>query len=377
MDGATGPAAEPPRPGDVLGSLASADEILALWPRMSDDDRDLVRRRVKADGVLVTAELFVCLAASVPEESWQVANPYVPTLFGPSWSRGLNVSPDAVVSLVEGPSSLPGPWLDQVVEDRWSLVMDSPLWEPMVTDVVHDAVATDRFSLERARSLHRRTCRDPDCVILELRPDSPWEMASRHLASPSAYLRRLAVQHPDCPLDTRVAMLEDDSPDVVRAAVSRDATLDFDRALVGLRRFVGRRELAQFPDRTLAVLDQVDAAGWERMAKWCSPGVSPRYVDRFMGHESWRVRAAFIRAHPDHEPTAERAADDAHPRVRAALVAAAPSTKGLEADPSYLVRKAVAAHTPDPAVLTRLAEDPDERVRRVARERVMSVMEGS
>ena len=29
-------------------------------------------------------------------------------------------------------------------------MMDSPLWEPMLTDVVHDAVATDRFSLEHA-----------------------------------------------------------------------------------------------------------------------------------------------------------------------------------------------------------------------------------
>ena len=122
-------------------------------------------------------------------------------------------------------------------------------------------------------------------MILDLRPDTPWETASRHLASPSAYLRRLAVQHPDCPLDTRIAMLDDDSPDVARAAVSRDATLEFDRALVGLRRFVGRRELARFPDRPLAVLDQTDAAGWERMAKWCAPVVSSRYVDRFMGHD--------------------------------------------------------------------------------------------
>ena len=53
--------------------------------------------------MLVTAELFVCLAASVTEESWQVANPYVSTLFGPSWSRGLNVSADAVVGFVEDP----------------------------------------------------------------------------------------------------------------------------------------------------------------------------------------------------------------------------------------------------------------------------------
>ena len=44
VDGSKSPGAEPPGPGDVLVALASADEILALWPRMGDDDRDLVRR---------------------------------------------------------------------------------------------------------------------------------------------------------------------------------------------------------------------------------------------------------------------------------------------------------------------------------------------
>lgn len=220
----------------------------------------------------------------------------------------------------------------------------------MSHDIVHDAATTDRFTLKDARSLHRHTCREPACVVLELHPDSPWEIASRHLRSPSAYLRRLAVQHPGCPLDTRLAMLEDDSPDVVRAAVSRQATPEFDRTLLQMRRFVGRRELARFPDRTLAALEDADAIGWERMAKWCDPALSALCGERFMGHEAWKVRAAYVRAHHEDEATAVRAAGDPHPRVRAALAAVTPDRAGLAEDRNHLVRKAVASNTSDPGV---------------------------
>jgi hypothetical protein len=110
------------------------------------------------------------------------------------------------------------------------------------------------------------------------------------------------------------------------------------------------------------------------MAKWCHPRVSTLYRDAFMGHESWRVRTAYVQAHSDDEPTAARAAKDAHPRVRAALAAVKPDANGLADDTSYLVRKAVAAHTTDPAVLSRLAHDNDARVQRVAARRVVDLM---
>jgi hypothetical protein len=357
-----------------VDALGSSDEILAVWPRLSDEQRDVVRRRVKSEGALVSGELFVCLAVAVPEESWEPANPHIATLFGPSWTRGLAVSAEAVRGLVDDPWALPGPWLEPLVEDRWSIVVESRLWDPMVTDIVHDAVVTDRFTLAEASALHRCTCRDRACVILDLRPDSPWERARRHLASPSPYLRRLAVQHPGCPLDTRLGMLEDDSPEVARAAVLRPAPAEFDRALLAHRRFVVRRELARFPDRALAVLEGAGIVEWKRMAKWCDPRVSPRYRDGFMGHEAWQVRAAYVRAHHDDEPTAVRAVEDADPRVREALAAVKPDTHGLADDPSHLVRTAVAAHTADPAVLGRLAHDDDARVQRVAARRVLGLM---
>ena len=337
---------------DALDALGTSEAILTVWPRLTDEQRDTVRRRVKSEGVLVEGELFVCLAVAMPESSWEPANPFIANLFGPSWTRGLTMSADAVRSLVHDPWSLPGPWLEPIVEDRWSVVMDSALWSPMVTDVVHDAIVTDRITLDEATALHAQTCRDIDCVILDLRPDSPWERAGRHLAASSPFLRRLAVQHPGCPLEDRVAMLDDDSAEVARAAVLLPAPAEFDQALLAHTRFVLRKELGRLPDRALSALGNADAAGWERMAQWCRPTVSSRYRDAFMGHEAWKVRAAYVKAHHGDEPTAALAAADEHPRVRAAL----------------------ASHTADTAVLSRLAHDDDARVRNAAARRVVSQM---
>lgn len=337
---------------DVLDALGTSEAFLSVWPRLTREQRDVVRRRVKAEDVLVSGELFACLAVSMPDESWEPSNIYISNLFGPSWTRGLTMSVDAVRSLVHNPWSLPGPWLEPIVEDRWSFVVESALWEPMVTDVVHDAIVTDRITLDEATALHTQTCRDVDCVILDLRPDSPWERAGRHLAASSPFLRRLAVQHPGCPLEDRVAMLDDDSAEVARAAVLLPAPAEFDHALLAHKRFVLRKELARSPDRALAALDDADSAGWERMAKWCRPSVSSRYRDAFMGHDAWKVRAAYVKAHHGDGPTAALAAADEHPRVRAAL----------------------AAHTADTAVLSRLAHDDDARVRTAAARRVLSQM---
>jgi hypothetical protein len=345
------PRATPVTP-DALDALSTSKAILTVWPRLTDEQRDTVRRRVRSEGVLVAGELFVCLAVAMPETSWEPANPHIANLFGPSWTRGLTMSVDAVRTLVRNPWSLPGPWLEPIVEGRWSFVVESPLWEPMVTDVVHDAVVTDRITLDEATALHTRTCRDSDCVILDLRPDSPWERAGRHLAASSPFLRRLAVQHPGCPLEDRVAMLDDDSAEVARAAVLLPAPAEFDHALLAHTRFVLRKELGRLPDRALSALGNADVVGWERMAKWCRPSVSSRYRDAFMGHEAWKVRAAYVKAHHGDEPTAALAAADENPRVRAAL----------------------ASHTADTAVLSRLAHDDDARVRSAAARRVVSHM---
>lgn len=137
-------------------------------------------------------------------------------------------------------------------------------------------------------------------------------------------------------------MLDDESPDVVRAAVTREATTEFDRAVLAHRRFVARCELALYPDRLLAVLDQTDAAGWERMAKCCATRGVLLHVDRFREPDSWRLRAAYMREHHDDERTAAKAGGDDHPRVRTALATVRPDVPGLVDDPSHLVRGAVA-----------------------------------
>lgn len=71
---------------EALDALRTSDAILSVWPRLTGEQRDVVRRRVKSEGVLVSGELFACLATAMPEEAWEPSNIYISNLFGPSWT---------------------------------------------------------------------------------------------------------------------------------------------------------------------------------------------------------------------------------------------------------------------------------------------------
>ena len=65
-----------------------------------------------------------------------------------------------------------------------------------------------------------------------------------------------------------------------------------------------------------------------------------------MGHDAAPVRAAYVRAHPDHADVAERALADPSRHVRTALVrytAVADNLAALAADPSPAIRREAAA----------------------------------
>lgn len=346
-------------------SARTAHDMVREWPRLSHVQRE----RLRVDGIggsregpgvvgddgpscgwlsgQVNGPLLACLAAEVTDEALRSAEPDErEELDG---LVGLPVSAEALRLLAASAGWLAGPLVGSVVGERVTAAFEGTAGRTLRQQIIDTAVMSQHLSYAEASTL---LTSDPRHVLA--RSDAPFdEVAQGYWESRSArLLTRDAIR------DWRVAKHVDCPPDLVRQHLTTTGYLTVMRALdtpvsdayvegllcqrnQSFRRLVIHRK----PDQVVRVMLSLSVRKLQRLAEDCSPR-NTDYVAAYMGHHAAPVRAAYVRAHPDHADVAERALADPSRHVRTALVrytTVADNLAALAADPSPAIRREAAA----------------------------------
>ena len=360
-DGRLGRVGQPIDDTEAEGA-SRMDDVLGLWPRLSHRQREWVRAEGFGDpkstaeptggttgrvAEPVSGPLLACFVAEATTEALGSCEPEEREELDAL--VGLPIALDALRLLAGSACWVPGPLARTIVGERFAAAFAGTVGRMLRQEILDAAVMSDHLSYDEAATLM-----SSDARHALARDDAPFDdVAEGYWESRSArLLTRDAVQ------DWRVAKHIDCPPDLVRQHLARAGYLTVMRALEtrvsdayvegllwqrnqSFRRLVIRRK----PDQVVRVMASLSVPKLQRLAEDCSPR-DRTYVAAYMGHHAVPVRAAYVRAHPDHSDVAGRALADPSRHVRTALVrytAAADNLAALAGDTSPAIRREAAA----------------------------------